>query len=122
MFDLIRLGKSFKYAFKGLFSLIQKEQNFRLHIIAAIVVIFLGIYFEIKLWQWALIVLAIAGIFILEMLNTVLERMIDMFQPRIHHYVEEIKDIMSAVVLVAAVASAGIALIVFLPYLFEYFS
>ncbi|MEK7511739.1 MAG: diacylglycerol kinase family protein [Patescibacteria group bacterium] len=122
MLDLIRLGKSFKYAFKGLFSLIKKEQNFRLHVIAAIVVIFLGIYFEIKLWQWALIVLAIAGIFILEMLNTVLERMVDMFQPRIHQYVEEIKDIMSAVVLVATIASVAIALIIFLPYLLEYFT
>lgn len=122
MFDLIRLGKSFKYAFKGLFSLIRKEQNFRLHVLAAIAVIFMGIYFEIKLWQWALIVLAIAGIFILEMLNTILERMIDMFQPRIHHYVEEIKDIMSAVVLVASLASIGIALIIFLPYFLENFS
>jgi len=116
MFDLIRLGKSFKYAFKGLLSLIKKEQNFRLHVLASAAVIFLGIYFEIKLWQWALIVLAIAGIFILEMLNTVLERMIDMFQPRIHQYVEEIKDIMSAVVLVAALASLAVALIIFLPY------
>lgn len=61
----------------------------------------------------------IAAVFILEMLNTVFERLSDILQPRLHHYIGEIKDLMSAVVLVAALASAIIGLIIFVPYVFH---
>ncbi|NQT49812.1 diacylglycerol kinase family protein [Candidatus Kuenenbacteria bacterium] len=116
MLNIKRLYRSFKYAFKGLGSLIKKEQNFRIHLIASIVVLFGAIYFNIKLWQWCLIILMAAGVLILEMLNTAFERLLDILKPRIHDYVGEIKNIMSAVVLVAAIASVMIALIIFIPY------
>jgi len=78
MLKISRLFKSFKHAFQGLLTLIKKEQNFRLHLLAAIFVAFLGVYFQIKAWQWTIIVLMIALIFILEMLNTVFERLVDL--------------------------------------------
>jgi undecaprenol kinase len=112
-----RLVKSFKFAFRGLGTLIKKEQNFRIHLIAAVFILFLSVYFKIALWQWAVIVMMVALIFILEMLNTVFERLVDMLKPRLHHYVGEIKDIMSAMVLVAALAAVILALIIFLPYI-----
>lgn len=111
-----RLWHSFQFAFSGLGSLIRKEQSFRIHLIAAVAVVALGAYLQIKLWQWCLIILMIALVLILEMLNTVFERLADMLKPRLHHYVKEIKDILSAVVLVVAVASALIALLIFVPY------
>ena len=112
-----RLFRSFKFAFKGLGTLIRKEQNFRIHLISAMAILFLSIYFKIALWQWAIIVMMIALIFILEMLNTVFERLVDMLKPRLHSYVGEIKDIMSAMVFVAAIAAVILALIIFIPYL-----
>lgn len=98
-------------------TLITKEQNFRIHLVAALFVTFFGFYFQIKAWQWTIIVLMIALIFILEMLNTVFERLVDLFKPRLHPYVGEIKDIMSGMVLVAAVAAVILAVIIFGPYL-----
>ena len=115
MVNIKQLFRSFKNAFRGLFSVIKKEQNFRLHSIAAIAVIFLSVYFQIKIWQWCLIILMITAVFILEMLNTIIERLVDMLQPRVHQYVKEIKDIMSAVVLITALASVAIALLIFGP-------
>ena len=112
-----RLTKSFRFAFRGFGTLIAKEQNFKLHLLAAIVVVFFGAYFQIAVWQWAIIVMMVALIFILEMLNTVFERLVDMLKPRLHSYVGEIKDIMSAMVLVAAIAAIILALIIFLPYI-----
>lgn len=112
-----RLFRSFRFAFRGLGTLILKEQNFKIHLLAAIVVIFFGVYFNIAIWQWAIIIMMVALIFILEMLNTVFERLVDMLKPRLHSYVGEIKDIMSAMVLVAAIAAVILALIIFLPYL-----
>lgn len=116
MLSIKRLYQSFKFAFRGLFFLIRKEQNFRLHVLASLAVILLGLYFSIAVWQWCLIVMMIALVFILEMLNTVFERLVDMLKPRIHIYVGEIKDIMSAVVLVASIVAVILALFIFAPY------
>ena len=113
MIEITRLFRSFKNAFRGLLSVIEKEQNFRIHVVAALLAIFFGLYFNIYLWQWCLIVL----VMILELLNTTFERLVDMLKPRLHEYVKDIKDMMSAVVLIAAIASVIIALIIFVPYI-----
>lgn len=111
-----RLLKSFKYAFSGLGSLIKREQNFRIHLIASLLVLFFSFYFQIRVWEWALVILMIAMVLILEMLNTVFERFVDMLKPRVHLYVKEIKDVMSSIVFIAAITSVIIGLIIFLPY------
>ena len=118
MVKIKKLFKSFKFSFRGLGHLLRHEQNFRIHTLAAIVVVFLGIYFQIKLWQWSLIVILIAAVLILEMMNTVFERLVDLFKPRLHHYVRDIKDMMSSMVLIASIASVIIALIIFVPYFY----
>ncbi|OGF34885.1 hypothetical protein A2482_04960 [Candidatus Falkowbacteria bacterium RIFOXYC2_FULL_48_21] len=116
MVSIRRLLNSFRFAFRGFGQLVQSEQNFRVHLIASVLAICLGVYFNIKVWQWCLIVLVIGAVLILEILNTVFERMVDMLKPRLHEYVGEIKDMMSAVVLVASIASAIIGVLIFLPY------
>jgi undecaprenol kinase len=116
MLSFNRLTKSFKFAVRGVRSLIRKEQNFRIHLIVSLVVIMFAVYFQIKVWQWCLIVLMIGFVLILEMLNTVFERLVDILKPRLHDYVKEVKDIMSGIVLVAAVTSVIIALLIFVPY------
>lgn len=117
MLKLSRLFRSFKHALSGLRMLIKKEQNFKLHLLAAFFVLFFSFYFNIRAWQWAIIIMMIALIFILEMLNTVFERLVDLFKPRLHPYVGEIKDILSGMVLVAALSAVVLGLIIFLPYL-----
>ena len=107
---------SFKFAFRGFFFLIRKEQNFRIHVLAALAIIFLSGYMQIRVWQWCLIILMITAVFVLEIMNTIFERLVDMFKPRLHEYVGEIKDMMSTAVLVTAIASVIIALLIFIPY------
>jgi len=117
MIRIKRLFKSFKYAFSGMSKLIEKEQNFRIHMIVGIVVILFGIYFQLKQWEWVVVILMIALVLSFEILNTVFERLTDMLKPRVHQYVKEIKDVMSAAVLIAAFTSVVIGLIIFMPYL-----
>ena len=117
MFSWRRFINSFRFAFRGFLSMMKAEQNFRLHVLAALVVVFFATYFQISIWQWCLIVLMITAVFVLEIMNTIFERLVDMFKPRLHEYVGEIKDMMSATVLVTAMASVIIAVLIFLPYL-----
>jgi len=121
MINLKRLCKSFKFAFRGIIVLLEKEQNFAIHVITGIVVILAGIFFHLRAWEWIVIILLISLVFVLEMLNTVFERLMDMLKPRMHQYVAEIKDISSAMVLVAAISSIIIGLTIFIPHLLELF-
>ncbi len=118
MLNFKKLVKSFRCAFKGVGEVFKTEQNFRLHVFFAVVVLFFAVYFQIKVWQWALLLLLIAMVLILEMMNTIFERLSDMLKPRVHEYVREIKDIMSATVLIISLVSAIIGILIFWPYFF----
>jgi diacylglycerol kinase len=113
---------SFQYAFKGLATVLRTEQNFRVHFLAAIVMLFLSVFFQIRVWQWVIIILMIMFVFIMEMLNTVFERLVDMLKPRIHLYVYDIKNIMSGMVLITAISAIIIGLLIFWPYFQTLFS
>jgi diacylglycerol kinase len=54
---------------------------------------------------------------ILEIVNSIFERLLDLIKPRIHNYVEDIKDMASAIVFIGACVSFIIGLLIFLPYI-----
>ena len=89
------------------------EQNFRIQVLAALIVILAGVYFQLKPWEWVVIILLILFVLVLEMLNTVFERLVDMLQPRVHLYVHDIKNIMSSVVLITVISAIIIGLFIF---------
>ena len=89
----------------------------RVHLLASVVVLFLSAYLRIELWQWIVMIMLITMVFILEILNTVFERFTDMLKPRVHGYVAEIKDMMSAAVLISAISSIIVGLLILVPYL-----
>ncbi|MGB0757004.1 MAG: diacylglycerol kinase family protein [Patescibacteria group bacterium] len=116
MFSLTLLTKSFFHALRGLSSVYRHEQNFRLQVWAALVVIVFGGYVGITLKEWVIIILVITLVLLLELLNTVIERMIDVIKPKIHEYVRVIKDVMAAAVLISSLAAVVVGIIVFYPY------
>lgn len=117
MLNIRRLLKSFKYAFRGFRKAFIQEQNLQIHVAVSIVVIFLGVYLNIRKWEMITLLLLIFAILILELINTIFERLADMLRPRIHSYVEVIKDVMAATVLIAAIGAVIIGIIIFFPYL-----
>ena len=114
--DLRKLARSFVFAFRGLKTVFIKEQNFQIHALIALGVIGLGLVVGLRAWEWIIITLVILVIFVLEMLNTVFERLVDMLKPRLHLYAGEIKNIMSGAVLIAAFSAVIIGVLIFWPY------
>lgn len=110
------LKRSFKDAQKGLFYSFRYEQNFRLGVIIGLIVFFLAFYFPLTLGERVTIILLIALFLILELLNSVLERTIDLFKPRIDPGAGVIKQMMSGIVLLVAIFSIIVGLLIFLPY------
>jgi diacylglycerol kinase len=116
--NLISLAKSFKYAFKGLWYVVKTEQSFRIHVIASLIVIILMIYFQVSLWQAIILLLVITLVLILELINSIFEKIIDILKPRVHFYVQIIKDMMAAAVLIASVGALVVGIMIFAPYFF----
>ena len=121
MIDLKRLGKSFRYAANGFWYVFKNEQNIRLHLIASFGVIALMIYFQIALWQVIILFLVIMSVIVLELINTIFEKMVDILRPRIHYYAEVIKDIMAATVLISSIGAVIIGILIFAPYVWSKF-
>ncbi len=119
MFQFQKLIKSFRYAFRGLWYVTKHEQSFRLHLIAAAVVVFLMLYFHITIKEAVILSLVIAAVLVLELINTIFESLVDMLQPRIHHLAEVIKNIMAATVLIASLGALIIGILIFAPYVFH---
>jgi len=55
-------------------------------------------------------------VLILELINTVVERVVDILKPRIHPYARLIKDLMAAVVLISSIVAVIVGIIIFYPY------
>lgn len=121
MNELARLGKSFRYAAKGIAKVAAEEPNFRIQLGLAGVVVVLMFLLGLRTPEKALLTLAIVLVLVLELVNSIFERMVDILKPRIHHYVEDIKDIMAGTVLVASVGALLIGALIFWPYVVKLF-
>lgn len=121
MFSLNRLIRSFKYAGKGLLTAFREEQSFRIQVLAGIIVLVLAFILKIKVWEIIVLLLIIMMVFILELINSIFERIVDILKPRMHPYVEVIKNVMSAIVLIASLTALIIGIIIFYPYLAKFF-
>src|ERR1700760_3629472 len=74
----------FGYAFSGLWYTLRTQRNMRVHMTITVFVILLGILLHISAIEFAIIFIAIAGVFVSEMFNTVLELCVDLASPGYH--------------------------------------
>ncbi len=116
MFSFVNFKRSFGYATRGLWQVFKEEQSFRLQLIAAAVVIFLAFYFSVSVWEWIVLILVISSVLILELINSIFERLVDIVKPGVHEYVKSIKDIMAGAVFLASLAAFTIGILIFYPH------
>jgi diacylglycerol kinase len=114
--SLNRFTKSVRHAMHGLAHAFMAENNFRIHTIFGLVVVMMLVILKVPRRESALIVLVVASVLILELVNTIVERFADMLEPRVHPYVHVIKDLMAAVVVIAAIAAIIVGILIFWPY------
>lgn len=117
MIRLSQFKTSLLHAFRGMRVVFQTEQSFRLQIVTAIGVVVAATWFQVRVYEWIVLLLLIGTVLSLELINSIFERMVDLFKPRLHPMVKDVKDIMAAAVLVMSVLSLVVGLIIFWPYL-----
>jgi diacylglycerol kinase len=116
------LVTSIRHALEGIACVIREERNARIHLAATAAVIVLGLWLGLTPIEWALIVVAIALVFVGEMLNTVVEVVVDLVTPEEHPLAKCAKDIAAGAILVASLAAAIIGLLVLGPPLWRQLS
>lgn len=119
--NIKKFHRSLKHAFDGLAYAVVHERNFRIELFIAVLVLVLIFLFKIKNWEAIVLILMIMWVLIAELINTVLERIVDILKPRIHPYARLIKDLMAAAVLISALVAIVVGVIIFYPYLKELF-
>jgi diacylglycerol kinase len=108
--------QSVRYAWAGLRYVWKHEQNFRIQVVGAAIVLLLAFTLQISRAQWIVLILTVGAVLILELLNTTMERLTDLAQPRLHHYAKAMKDMMAAAVLLASLGAIIIGFLIFGPY------
>jgi len=108
---------SLKHALRGLSYALRHEKNFQNEVIFGCIVVVAMIYYKVTESEMIVLLLVIMGVLVMELLNTVVERIADILKPRVHPYVRVIKDLMAASVLVSSLLAVLIGLIIFIPYI-----
>jgi diacylglycerol kinase len=106
---------SFRYAFRGLGSMLREEPNAQLHALATVAVLALALVLDLPRGDWAWLVAAIAAVWATETLNTALESLADAVHPEPHPLVGRAKDLSAAAVLLTALGAVAIGLLVLAP-------
>jgi diacylglycerol kinase len=106
-----------RHAFNGLGLFLRSESNGRIHAAATIIVIALAAWLRCSLTEWAMLAIVTGIVWLTEMLNTAIEKIMDYMQPDIHPKVKWIKDVSAGAVLVAAVTALAAGGIIFVPKL-----
>ncbi|KXY48940.1 diacylglycerol kinase family protein [Bacillus sp. FSL M7-1020] len=111
-----KLLDSFGYAIVGIFFCLRHERNMRIHYLAAVIVICCGFYFHITKIEWVVLLIVIGIVMGLEMVNTAVEKTVDLVTAGIHPFAKIAKDVAAGAVLLFAVIAVIIGAIIFVPY------
>ena len=117
MFSLAGRVRSFGFALRGVGFVLRTQHNSWIHLAATVIVVAAGAAFQIAAEDWRWVVLAIALVWVAEILNTAVEHVCNVVQPEFHASVKTAKDVAAGAVLVAAIAAAIIGVLVFWPHL-----
>lgn len=106
--------KSFVYAFNGL-KVFVTGANAQLLLMAAIVVMILGLVLGLSQMEWIAVIGAIGLVVMAELFNTAIEVLVDLISPQFDEKAGRTKDIAAAATLVCVITAACVGFIVFIP-------
>ena len=106
---------SFRHAFRGLKYVMSAERNAKIHLALAVAALIASIALQISLEQWLFVIISITLVFFAEVVNTAIEKTLDLISQENNQLVKLIKDMTAAGVLVCAFGAVIVAIVVFLP-------
>lgn len=108
---------SFKNAFAGLKWALATQPNFKVHILLALVAVFLGLVAGLSRLEWAVVVFTIFWALACEMINTAIESICDLVTKEWKEEIKIAKDVSAGMMLTVAFGSILVAILLILPKL-----
>ena len=105
MIDVRKVLRSFRFAGQGILDLFRFENNAKVHLLIAGLVIVAGFLLNISRVEWAIILTQIGLVWAAEAFNTAIEKLCDFVSPGQHPQIKAIKDLSSGAVLILAITA-----------------
>lgn len=111
----------FKFAFRGIVTAFQEENNLLVQFAATMLVVVFGAFLRISAIEWSLCLIMCFLVMALEFVNTAIENICDRITAQNDGKIKKIKDISAGAVLLLAICSVIVGLIIFLPKITMFF-
>lgn len=118
-FKVKNLRESFRCALCGLIDAWQSERNMRIHTLAAALAVGVGFWLKLDRVEWLFLLSAIFLVTTMEMLNTALERVVELFTQEYHPLARLAKNAAAGAALLATLYALAVAALVLFPLLAE---
>ncbi len=109
---LISIG----HAVDGIWDLVKHENNAKIHVISTLLVVLVGLKLEFLAIEWLWISLAVACVWVAELINSALEKLVDMVSPETNPLAKKVKDYAAGAVLVMAIWAVFVFCLISLPH------
>lgn len=107
--------RSLGWACRGVIAAVRTERHMRFHAASAAVVLMLAGWLGVGGVRLALVLLCIGFVVAMELMNTAVEKTVDLAMPQQHPLAKFAKDAAAGAVLVAAATAAAVGVVVFGP-------
>ncbi|MCW3489342.1 diacylglycerol kinase family protein [Dethiobacter alkaliphilus] len=121
-FKTKNMRDSFRCALSGLGDAWRSERNMRIHTLAACIAVVVGLWLGLERLEWLFLFSAVFLVTTMEMLNTALERVVDLFTRDYHPLARLAKNAAAGAALLAAFYALTVALLIFVPKLMQRFN
>ena len=103
---------AFRCALSGLWYTLRTQRNMRIHLMAAVGVVLLGVWLQLPAEHWAILALTSGLVLVSEMINTVVENTVDLVCPEYHPRAKTAKDVMAGAVILSAIVAVIVGLLI----------
>lgn len=117
-----KLRQSFANAWTGVVESLKSERNLRIHVGVMSLAVAGGIALSIDPVRWAAIFISCGAVLVTELLNTAVERLVDMVTTDHCEEARQVKDMAAGAVLVAAFFAVLTGIAVFLEPILQLFA
>lgn len=111
--------RSFVHAARGVMFTFKNERNFQVEIAAVCVIILSMFWLPLTSTENMFLILAMTLVLALELINTALERVMDILKPRVHPYARVVKDVTAGAVFVVSLGALILGIMILLPHFLQ---
>ncbi|MFD7521172.1 diacylglycerol kinase family protein [Paenibacillus chitinolyticus] len=108
-----RFLRGFRFAYEGIKYAFDTQRNMKFHFVVAFLVFLAAVILGLPHWDVLFLLLAVVLVIMTELINTAVEKAVDLAMPELHPLAKIAKDTAAGAVLVAALFAVVVGMVVF---------